>query len=107
MKKYIVIKTSFEAIHCWPECPYESVSFLKNKHRHKFYVKMKWVIEIDRQKEFFVCKKEVDEYININYHQRDLGSLSCEEIALILLEGFDADFVSVSEDNENGAEVFS
>jgi len=44
MTKYIIIKTQFEALHCWPDCPYEDVEFLKNSHRHIFYVTVKFKI---------------------------------------------------------------
>ena len=35
IKQFIEIKTDFEAIHNWPECPFEDVDFLKHPHRHK------------------------------------------------------------------------
>lgn len=107
MKIYIVIKTSFEAIHCWPDCPYESVSFLRNKHRHVFHVIMKWAVSHqDRDKEFIIVKRKVQEYINKHWSGQDLGKKSCEMMATELLTNFNAQFASVFEDDENGAEVY-
>ena len=105
MNRYIVVKTQFEALHCWPECPIEEVSFLKNLHRHIFYVVMKWKVwHTDRQKEFIVTKRAVD--TAIQKWDKDLGRASCEDIADRLHDTFlDCTFVSVFEDNENGVEV--
>jgi hypothetical protein len=92
------------------------VEFLRLVHRHIFYVIVKWnVTGDDRELEFFVCKSRVDEFIAGRwplYMKGDitlghvLGSRSCEIIAKEIMEGVNADFVSVFEDNENGAEVW-
>lgn len=106
MKVFIVIKTSFEALHCWPECPYLEVSYLINRHRHVFYVEMKWLVfDVDREKEFILLKTRVNGWLRENWERKDLGSKSCEMLAVELMDRFDADYVSVFEDNENGAEV--
>ena len=102
-RTFIAIKTNFEAIHCWPECPIEDVAFLKNPHRHIFYVEMKWETTGDRQIEFIRQKREVENYIDWHLRGKDLGSMSCEAIAEKLAKMFEADFVTVWEDNENGA----
>ena len=104
MKKQVVIKTRFEALHCWPECPIPEVKFLKNPHRHIFHVTLKWdVSHGDREIEFIAMKAFVGEYLV--QLPRDLGRKSCEDIAEMLLAEFDAQFCSVFEDGENGAEV--
>jgi 6-pyruvoyl-tetrahydropterin synthase len=105
METNVVIKTSFEALHCWKDCPYSEVDFLKNLHRHKFYVVIKWQVSGDRELEFFVQKNQVNRYLQSEFQGKDLDQMSCEEIAKLLLKDFMADFVSVFEDNENGAEV--
>lgn len=104
MKKFIVIKTTFEAIHCWPECPIDEVQFLQHPHRHEFYVTMKWEVHHnDRDKEFIVMKREVDFWLQANYDKKDIGRKSCEDICDELKTAFkDAVFISVFEDNENG-----
>lgn len=108
MKTYIVIKTSFEAIHYWPECPFDSVAFLRQKHRHIFHVELKWLVSHqDRDKEFIIMKRKVNEFIRKNWDGQDLERRSCEMMATDLLAQFNANFVSVFEDNENGAEVYA
>lgn len=111
LNTYIYITTDFIALHAWPECPYEQVSFLKYPHRHKFFVKVIFQVDHDhRQIEFFMAKKELDEYIDRKYKNKDLGPMSCEMIAKDILRVMNAIFksvvsVSVSEDEENGAIV--
>ena len=100
----IVIKTQFTAIHHWPAAP-DDVAYLRGPHRHLFYVTMKWgVTHEDRDMEFIQTKNNVDSFIRINWHNQYIGFKSCENLAITLANKFDADFVSVFEDNENGAE---
>ena len=102
---YIVIKTQFPATHCWPDCPYPEVSYLRNPHRHLFYVTMKWKVTHDnRDKEFIMMKNKINHFIRESWYNQFIGSTSCEMLARQLANKFDADFVSVFEDNENGAE---
>lgn len=108
MKTYIVIKTQFSATHYWPECPLESVNYLKYPHRHVFHVTIKkQVHHDDRQIEFIDFKNRINEFIYSNWQNQFLKKMSCEMIAKKLIEVFEADFVSVFEDNENGAEVYN
>ena len=104
----IIIKTNFEAKHYWSDAPVE-VAFLRNPHRHIFYVEVKMEVkELDREIEFFMLKKILDDYININYKGAEFA-MSCEMIAggiKAYLENKYQDrqiSVSVFEDNENGA----
>lgn len=107
MNLYIVVKTTFSGIHHWPECPYNDVYYLKNPHRHLFYITVKWKVNHeDRDKEFIMMKESVNTFIKNNWEGKFLGQMSCEMLGKKLLELFDADFVSVFEDNENGAEVY-
>jgi len=102
-KRFIVIRTSFEALHRWPECPFEDVSFLRDAHRHIFHVEVQVETSMDRQIEFIRFKRKVDKYIKKEFAGKNLGSLSCEAIAEVLCYRMDAKRVSVFEDNENGA----
>lgn len=108
MRRYIVIKTSFEAIHRWENCPFEEVAYLRKPHRHVFHVVVKWeVFHNDRDKEFIMMKHLVDKYIKHIFHMQDLGNTSCEMICEHLKNQFSsASFISVFEDNENGVEVY-
>jgi hypothetical protein len=105
MNLFIVIRTQFEGVHCWPACPFKDVGFLRNPHRHVFHVTIKWRVRgDDRELEFLRMKQQVDAYIK-EYFPYDLGAMSCEQMAKKLAEEFDPEFVSVFEDNENGAEL--
>lgn len=113
MKTSIWVKTCFQGLHYWPECPHEEVSFLRNKHRHTFHVKV--VLSVshdDRDLEFFQVKDRVDAALDVlydGYRTKDLGHKSCETIARelwdILEEIHQWSIVSVeiSEDGEVGA----
>lgn len=106
MNLYIVIKTSFDAIHAWPDCPFFEVEYLKSVHRHVFHVTLKWeVFHNNRDKEFIIMKQQVESFIYKNWKGKNLGTKSCEQLAVELLKRFDAVYVSVFEDNENGAEA--
>ena len=106
MNRNIVIKTTFPAQHHWPDCDVPGVEYLQYPHRHLFYVTMKWSVSHgNREIEFIDQKKKVDAFILRQYSNQFLGVKSCEDIALELLQGFNATYCSVFEDNENGAEV--
>jgi hypothetical protein len=101
----IWITTQFEAFHCWENCPHEDVSFLRDRHRHIFHVKLTVpVTHSDRDVEFIRFKREVNDFLRDMWPDGELGSMSCEMIGAVILDHFqDASVVEVSEDNENGA----
>lgn len=106
MPTNIIINTSFTATHHWPECPIETQSHLRHPHRHIFHVKMKWEVHHDdRDIEFIEMKRLVDDFIMQTYWDRFLGRTSCEMICEQLADQFNACYVRVMEDNENGAEL--
>ena len=108
MKTLVVIKTRFDAVHNWPDCDINGVDFLEHPHRHMFYVVMKFIVtHSNRDIEFLTKKKEVDKFIDLNYKGKYVGPRSCEDLAGELLRQFDASFVSVFEDDENGAECYN
>ena len=112
----LIINTQFAAVHHWPLCDVEhSQSYLRHPHRHVFHIRMKWrVSHENREIEFIELKNQVDAFLKNKYDTFKkewratpfIGSISCEELATILLEAFpDAFYCRVMEDNENGAEV--
>lgn len=118
--KHVVVKTNFDGIHQWSQCPYEEVSFLKNPHRHIFYVTLRVpVTNDDRQLEFFMLKRILDrDIIQSLYPMKNgiyqLGDKSCEMVATEIINKFRAVYKSLNlsymtcevfEDNENGADV--
>jgi hypothetical protein len=103
------VTTQFEGYHKWDDAP-EDVAFLRDKHRHIFYVKV-YVEQFhdDRDVEFILLKRWLDGLI-ASFDKENLGS--CEMIAGVILEHLmDGRFrkraykVEVSEDRENGALV--
>lgn len=114
MLKQIYISTSFEGIHQWEDAP-DEVDFLRNPHRHIFNVKV-WfeVSHNDRDLEFFIMKKKVDQFIDMKYvcnHNWLKQVWSCEMIAQDLLEYFSPEFnitkIEVNEDWENWIEFIA
>ena len=103
----IIVSLQFEALHCWPSCPYDDVAFLRSPHRHLFHVVAKKAVKHDdRDIEIIRFKREIQRYLAGRIDPSgNLGALSCEMLAKELLTTFACDFVSVLEDNENGAEV--
>lgn len=98
----IFITTQFVGFHKWDDAPNE-VIFLRNKHRHLFKVRV-WfkVTHDDRELEFLLMKKKVEDYLEAFEFRQDVGS--CEMICKELVD-IDARItkVEVSEDGENGA----
>lgn len=112
INKYIYITTKFEGFHKYIDAP-EEVSYLRNKHRHLFGVKVK--IEVftnDREIEFIMFKHKIEEYIK--RFSGDNDALSCEMMAEEIynyVKGINCILynrkleVIVNEDEENGAVV--
>lgn len=102
----ILVKLQVEGIHCWEWCNLEEVSFLKNPHRHIFYIECKKEVNHnDREIEIILFKRKILEYLYSKYPTDDrcinFNTMSCEMIAEDLLKEFDLFSVSVLEDNEN------
>lgn len=104
-KKYIWITTNFEGFHVYKEAP-DSVSFLRDVHRHLFYIKV--FIEVlhnNRDIEFIIFKRFINNLCD-TLDKLDLGS--CEMISDKLHQNIVKEYpdrsiiIDVSEDNENG-----
>ena len=104
LRHFVWITTSFTAHHRWVNAP-DEVAFLRDYHRHKFNVRLGVPVDHnDRAVEFFTLKKQVDAHIAGTYTD-GYFSKSCEMIAAELAMFFDASFVTVDEDGENGGTV--
>jgi len=108
MKTNIIIKTTFEAVHCWPDCTIQEVDFLQYPHRHVFHVTMKFPVQHnDRDIEFIREKRKVEDFLLTHWHRKNVGRMSCEDFCSALFRAWpNATYISVFEDNENGAEVY-
>lgn len=103
----VIVRLQFESTHSWPDCDIAEVAFLRLEHRHVFHVTArKTVRHTNRDVEFIVLKRRIQEYCNFRFCPT-MKHLSCEQVALELLNQFDLSQCEVSEDGENGAEVFA
>lgn len=116
MTKNIVVRLEIDGTHNWPGVvdheDLTEVHFLQYIHRHKWFITAKKeVYGDDRDIEFIVFKRNIEDYLRVNYYSKgtrthEFGAKSCEMLAEEILREFDCNFVSVFEDNENGAECF-
>ena len=113
----IIVNLQLEGFHNWPQAKeiFPQMAFLSERHRHIFHFKLvKRVNHDDRDIEIIYFKREVIEYLLnkygikgdfINRQTCEFENRSCEMLADELLNQFECEYVSVLEDNENGAEV--
>lgn len=105
----ITVSNQFIAFHRWDEAP-DEVAFLRQWHRHVF--KVRTTVEVshaNRQEEFFIVQRAVQELIDGLEGQYVL--YSCEQIAELIaqhmqgVKGYILREVAVSEDGENEARL--
>lgn len=114
MKTNVIVTLAIEGLHNWPNAQnvFPEVGFLSDLHRHIFHITLKKeVFHDDRDIEFIMFKRDVEKYLHERYYRNDarchmFGPMSCEMIAKELIEQFGCVYVSVWEDNENGAECY-
>jgi hypothetical protein len=111
----VIVKLQVEGLHSWPDAKkiVPEVGFLSDPHRHVFHITAKKrVNHDDRDVEFIMFKRDIeqyfrDKYFDMSYRCHWFGAKSCEMIAKEVLQFFACEYVSVFEDNENGAEVYA
>ena len=102
--KQVIVKLQVEGIHNWSDCDIEEVIFLKDPHRHMFHIELaKSVEDSNREIEIIMLKRHIKDYLGKEPVM--FGSKSCEMISEELLRDFEADYVIVLEDGENGAKI--
>ena len=114
MKTNVIAKIEIEGLHNWPAADkvFPEVGFLSNMHRHKWYITAKKKVHHDdRDVEFILFGRDIKEWLNHQYYNpisrtHEFGAKSCEMLAKEIMKEFDCVYVSVFEDNENGAEVY-
>ena len=114
MKTNVIAKLEIEGLHNWPAADqvFPEVGFLSYMHRHKWFITAKkQVFHDDRDVEFIMFKRDIIEWLKHQYYNEksrthEFGATSCEMLAKEIMEEFDCVYVSVFEDNENGAEVY-
>lgn len=109
MKKTVIIQFSVDGFHRYPNAPKE-VEFLSNQHRHTFLIKCGFeVTDSNREKEIFICRDEIKNYINECYGvPAQFNDMSCEMIAEDILDfGLNDNMIwcEVWEEKTGGASV--
>jgi hypothetical protein len=112
MRKNIIVTLQIAGVHQWKECLIEEVSYLRDLHRHVFYITCKVAVESnDRQIEIIRFKNRVLNYVATEWgrgnRECNFENMSCEAIAEQLVKHFNLSYCKVLEDNENGAEVIN
>lgn len=110
-RTFVYVKLSLYGLHYWPSPSHEEVEFLKSPHGHTFHFKVTFeVSHNDRDIEFFMMKSKILEFLQTRFKNEklpngilDFGSASCEHLAHLILDNFEAVEVDVSEDNLDGA----
>lgn len=109
MNTTVIVQFEIDGFHNYLEAPYE-VKFLANPHRHSFIVKCGYKVNHDnRDKEIFICRDMVRDYLYESYGNPCLfENMSCEMIAKDILEFSLVDgmvWCEVWEENTGGAIV--
>lgn len=104
----ICAKVVVEGFHFWKDAP-EEVAFLRDNHRHLFYIyARKFVTHDDRDTEFILYSRKIKKAMVEKWGDANgscqFGSMSCEMIARWISDTLGADAVAVFEDDENGGE---
>jgi hypothetical protein len=113
IKTPVIVKLQIDGCHNFPLAAkvFPEVDFLTDRHRHMFHFTVACkVTHSDRDKEFIMLKRDVIDYINKKYFNDftrtcEFGARSCEMLAEEILKEFEAEWVEVWEDQENGAKV--
>ena len=99
----IIVNTRFVGFHLWVDAP-PKYNYLSHVHRHEFHVTMKVPVnEMNREIEFCELKWQLDYWLMEKYTDK-ITEDSCEMIAEKIARNFNAVYVRVMEDGENGAE---
>ena len=104
----VYVKFTFTGVHFWKKA-HGKTSYLKYPHRHEFHVTaIKSVETLDREIEFIQLKEQMLAYCRTRYEKTEEPfEFSCEQIAEELSDTFQLASCAVSEDDENGAIVYS
>jgi len=105
---WAIIKTRTEGYHWWADAPKE-VSFLRDKHRHIFFIEL-WIEQNhnERDVEYIIEKRKLDKFLS-SHKIKSGDPMSCEALATEIKAHWEYSTsgrkikVGVWEDNENGA----
>lgn len=110
-RRTIWVSFQKEGIHSYPDAP-SDVAFLRQPHRHMFHFRVEIeVFHDDREIEFIMFKRELEELygrktLELNYKSCEMLACDLEQYILTNYPGRCYN-INVSEDNENGAVLYS
>lgn len=109
MIKTVITQFSITGFHGYPDAP-EKVKFLRHNHRHDFKIKCGYkVTDSNREKEIFICRDEVIDYLHEAYGSPcQFSDMSCEMIAEEIMDFGKEDkmiWCEVWEEETGGARV--
>ena len=109
-QKFIWVTFQKEGIHRYPDAP-EGVEFLRHPHRHIFHFKVELeVFHDDRDVEFILFKRELENLYRTNTLQLDYKSceMIADDLAFYITRKYENRdlIITVSEDGENGATCY-
>lgn len=112
LKSTIVVKLETEFIHRYKDAP-EEVVFLRAYHRHMLQLDIEMeVFNDDRELEFILVKRDLQEVFNtglidVKYVDKSCETI-CKEIISLLIDkyGNREIIVTASEDGENAGRVY-
>lgn len=118
MKMEIEVLLLMPGVHQWVDAP-QSVMYLRVPHPHVFHVRCRKVVtHSDRDVEFHILQGMIRNFFEDTFPKDEHGrhmllpsceaerpTMSCEQLAVRLIEEFDLSYCSVYEDGENGAIV--
>lgn len=105
----VIACISVEGFHCWDKAP-SAVEFLRSRHRHLFVVRVGCKVQhLDREQEIFMLQWRLQDWFKEQFGAPcEFGTLSCEQIATMVLNEFaerSAVWCEVLEDGLGGARV--
>lgn len=114
MKVEVIVTVIIPGFHYW-EGATEGVDFLSALHFHNFFiVAYKQVTDLDREIEYFEFADKIKTFINERFPIRHMapqsvnfGTMSCEQIATILVEEMKLSACEVWEDKLFGSKVYA
>ena len=105
MKCFVNTYNEIEGFHQWKDA-HEWCSYLRSRHRHLFVIRCSFeVTDKDRELEINRQQAEIEDFLLKKYGKpMELGGMSCEMIAEVLLNHFEQmSIATVMEDGYGGA----
>jgi hypothetical protein len=115
MRTEIIVTVNIPGFHYWDGAS-ATVNFLSDLHYHNFsIVTYKEVTCLDREIEYFEFAEKIKEFIHKQFPMNEssvvravnFGTMSCEMIAQVLVEGMHLSACEVWEDQYFGSKVYA